>query len=117
MSIRLIIFLIIFCLVFGFYIFYNIFKRKLSLQYSLMWFSYIILMIIALISNPILESITNFIGFEVISNMIFFFGFIILMIISFVLTKFLSSQKEKITTLTQEVGILKKELAKYHEKD
>ena len=49
--------------------------------------------------------------------MIFFFGFIILMIISFVLTKFLSSQKEKITTLTQEVGILKKELAKYHEKD
>lgn len=117
MSIRLIMFLIIFCLVFGFYIFYNIFKRKLSLQYSLMWFSYIILMIIALISTPILGSITNFIGFEVISNMIFFFGFIILMIISFVLTKFLSSQKEKITTLTQEVGILKKELAKYHEKD
>ena len=82
-----------------------------------MWFSYIILMIIALIATPILGSITNFIGFEVISNMIFFFGFIILMIISFVLTKFLSSQKEKITTLTQEVGILKKELAKYHEKD
>ena len=74
-------------------------------------------MIIALISTPILGSITNFIGFEVISNMIFFFGFIILMIISFVLTKFLSSQKEKITTLTQDVGILKKELAKYHEKD
>lgn len=74
-------------------------------------------MIALLISTPIMETITHFFGFEVISNMIFFFGFVALLVISFTLTKFLSLQKEKITTLTQEVGILKKELENYHEKN
>ncbi len=117
MNIRLIIFLIIFCLLFGIFIFYNIFKRKITLQYSLMWFSYCILMLIVLISSPILGELTKFLGFEVISNMVFFFGFIVLLIISFTLTRFLSIQKEKITTLTQEVGILKRKLDEYHGKD
>ena len=117
MNMRLIIFLIIFCLVFGIIIFYNIFRRKITLQYSLMWFSYCILMLIVLISTPILDKVTSFLWFEVTSNMVFFFGFIILLVISFTLTKFLSLQKEKITTLTQEVGILKKELENYHEKN
>lgn len=117
MNIKLIIFLIVFCLVFGIYIFYNIFKRRITLQYSLMWFTYCILMIILLISAPIMGSITHLLGFEVTSNMVFFFGFIALLVISFTLTKFLSLQKEKITTLTQEVGILKKELENYHGKN
>ncbi len=117
MNIKLIIFLMVFCLVFGIYIFYNIFKRRITLQYSLMWFTYCIIMIILLISTPIMENITHFLGFEVTSNMIFCLGFIALLVISFTLTKFLSLQKEKITTLTQEVGILKKELKNYHGKN
>ena len=117
MNIKLIIFLIVFCLVFGIYIFYNIFKRRITLQYSLMWFTYCIIMIILLISTPIMENITHFLGFEVTSNMVFFFGFIVLLIISFTLTRFLSIQKEKITTLTQEVGILKRKLDEYHGKN
>lgn len=117
MSIKLIIFLIVFCLLFGIFIFYNIFKRKITLQYSLMWFCYCILMLIVLISSPILSEITTFLGFEVTSNMIFFFGFIFLLIISFTLTRFISLQKEKITILTQEVGILKRKLEEYDRKN
>lgn len=117
MNMRLIIFLIIFCLVFGIIIFYNIFRRKITLQYSLMWFSYCLIMIVLLLSSPILSSVTSFLGFEVTSNMIFFLGFVALLVVSFNITRFLSSQKEKIVILTQEVGILKEELKKYNGKD
>ena len=117
MNIRLVILLIAFCVLLVTYIFYNIFKRKITLQYSLMWFSYCLIMIVLLLSSPILSSVTSFLGFEVTSNMIFFLGFVALLVVSFNITRFLSSQKEKIVILTQEVGILKEELKKYNGKD
>ncbi len=110
MSIKLIGFLILFCIIFCIFIYLNISNKKISLQHSLMWMFYALLMIIALSTpNDILLKIANFLGINVVSNMIFFFGFIFLLIITFNLTKIISNQKEKITLLAQEIGILKKE--------
>ena len=112
MSTNLIILLLSFCILFGIYIFINIFKRKISLQQSLMWFSYVILMIIALVSPTVDNYLAKILGFEVTSNMIFFFCFVILIIICFNLTKIISKEKEKVIMLAQELAILKKELKK-----
>ena len=112
MNTNLIIFLIGFCLVFGIYIFVNIFKRKISLQHSLMWFIYVILMVVSLAFPGITEGLSSMLGFEVASNMIFFFGFAILIVICFNMTKLISKEKEKVVILTQELAILKHELSK-----
>ncbi len=112
MNINLIIFLLIFCLVFGIYIFVNIFKRKISLQHSLMWFTYVILMVLCLAIPGITNVLTKLLGFEVVSNMVFFFGFAILIVICFNMTKLISKEKERVTILTQELAILRHELGK-----
>ncbi len=114
MSINLIIFLIIISFIFGLYILGNIFQRKIAISYSLMWFSYIILMLFVLALPYFTQKISHFLGFEVTSNMIFFFGFMLLLFIAFLLTRIISKQKMQITSLTQEVAILKKDL-KDHE--
>ena len=112
METNLIILLISFCLIFGIYIFINIFKRKISLQHSLMWFIYVILMVLSLALPGITEGLSEFLGFEVESNMIFFFGFAIIIVICFNMTKLISKEKEKVVILTQEIAILKHELRK-----
>lgn len=112
METNLILFLICFCLIFGIYIFVNIFKRKISLQHSLMWFIYVILMVLSLAFPGITEGLSEMLGFEVASNMIFFFGFAILIVICFNMTKIISKEKEKVVILTQELAILKHELSK-----
>ncbi len=112
METNLIILLLGFCLAFGIYIFINIFKRKISLQHSLMWFIYVILMVLSLALPGITEELSEFLGFEVASNMIFFFGFAILIVICFNMTKIISKEKEKVVILTQEIAILKHELSK-----
>lgn len=116
MSINLVIFLICFCIIFGLYIFFNIFKRKIFLQHSLMWFFYVILMIVCLLSPKVTEFFTKLLGFEVVSNMVFFFGLGILVLICFNLTKLISKEKEKVIILTQELAILKKEIDDLNEK-
>ena len=110
MNINLIVFLVSFCIVFGIYIFINIFKRKIALQHSLMWFIYVLLMVCSLLFPTGALFLTKILGFELLSNMIFFFGFAILIAICFNLTKIISKEKDKIVTLTQELAILKKEL-------
>ena len=56
-------------------------------------------------------------GFELMSNMIFFFGFSILILICFGMTKSISKEKEKVAVLTQELAILKKEMKEQNEKN
>lgn len=112
METNLILLLIGFCVIFGIYILVNIFKRKISLQHSLMWFVFVILMVLSLAFPGITEGLSEFLGFEVESNMIFFFGFAILIVICFNMTKIISKEKEKVVILTQEIAILKHELSK-----
>ena len=49
----------------------------------------------------------NIIGISTVSNFIFLIGFGLLLFITFILTEIVSTQKAKITSLAQEIAILK----------
>ena len=113
MNLKLKIFLIIVCLVFDFFVYDKIVKNKLQLKYSLIWLLGSLILIFVTIFDNLLIPIKTFLGFETISNMIFLIGFFLLTTIIFLMSLKMSEHSLKITKLTQEIAILKKELSKY----
>lgn len=110
MPIKLKVFLLILIILFISYIVFRVKSNKLNLKYSLLWLFAALFMIVCVFSEKLLGRIATLIGIENISNMIFLFGMGILILLTFALTNIVSMQKKKITTLVQEVGILKNEL-------
>ena len=106
MSNNLTVFLVIVCLV-TFVIMYSMIKRrKILFKHALLWCLLDIILLVSIFSLPFLRIIADFVGIEEISNMIFLFGFLVLLAICIGLTKVVAEQKNKIITLTQEMGIL-----------
>jgi hypothetical protein len=64
-------------------------------------------MIVSVIIPNLIETISNLLGFETPSNMIFLVAIIVLLYISFTLTVIASRQSSKIRLLIQELSILK----------
>lgn len=85
-------------------------KDNISIKYSLIWLASCFLMIVAILIPNFLESMSNFLGFELVSNMIFMIAIIILLAISFSFTIIVSRQTQKIRLLVQEVSLLKSKL-------
>ena len=82
-------------------------KKKMPVKYSLVWIlSSLIILLIALIPSVFIK-ISTLLGFETMSNMIIGVFIFILLIITLVLTIIVSGQRKKITTLIQEVSLLK----------
>lgn len=115
MPTRLVITLIIVAVLFVIYVLRNILKRKLIIKYAFLWLIFSISMIVAVLIPDFLKLICNFIGIRTVSNFIFFLGFGLLLLITFVVTEIISLQKLKITSLVQEIAILKQQIGKYHE--
>ncbi|MDD3995084.1 MAG: DUF2304 domain-containing protein [Bacilli bacterium] len=109
-SVELLIFLIFVYVIFSNILLYSVFNKSLSVRDSLPWFFFLLIMIIVTFSNNLLVNISNYLGIEIVSNMLFFFGFLILIGISLFTTIYLSKQKNKINSLAQEIGILKKRI-------
>ena len=65
---------------------------------------------IATVTTKYLKVISDFVGIQEVSNMIFLFGFLVLLVISFILTTTVSRQKVAISTLTQEVALAQKRI-------
>ena len=85
-------------------------KDKMPVKYSLVWiFSAVLILLIAIIPN-IFAKISSFLGFEVMSNMVVGIFIFLLLIITLELTIIVSSQRNKITTLIQEVSLLKEKI-------
>lgn len=85
-------------------------KGKLQLAYSIFWIiSGIILIIILLIPNCI-SNITNLLGFEVASNMIFFITIVMAFYLILQLMTELSKETKRNVSLIQEISILKKKI-------
>lgn len=95
---------------------HSIKKDDISVKYSMVWLICIMLMGVAILIPNLLEKISNFLGFELVSNMIFLICIAILFIISFTFTVIVSRQTKKIRLLIQEVSILKNEVEKIGEK-
>ena len=109
MDYKLKIFLIIVCLLFIIYLYRKVATKKMEFKSAFSFFFIILLLMFLCIFDSILIPIKNFLGFEVVSNMIFFIGFVCvgLMLLSFGIK--ISIQEQKITKLTQEIAILKKD--------
>lgn len=110
LPIKLIIQIILFCILMFILVIYLIHKNLFSIKYSLIWiFSITGFLLSALIPN-FLTTIQTWLGFEVLSNMIFTILFGILIFLSLNLTVIVSRQKENIRLLTQEIALIKERI-------
>ena len=85
-------------------------KNKLNMKYALLWIVLSILMVIALLIPDFLFKLSNLLGFEVMSNMLYLIAILVLLLICISLTIFISKQSSMITLLTQEVSMLKSKI-------
>lgn len=82
-------------------------KNKLELKYALTWLLTGMIMIIILLVPSLLFRISNLLGIEVPSNMLFTFGLFFLLLLTFGLTISNSRNSKRIRVLTQEIAVLK----------
>lgn len=82
-------------------------KNYMFIKYSSVWLLSCFLMLLFALFPGALEKISSFMGFEVLSNMVFFIMIGILFFITISLTIIVSSQRRKIDLLIQEVSLLK----------
>ena len=82
-------------------------KEKISEKYSLLWYLFSILILLVAIFPGIFTSISQTIGFEVMSNMMIAIVIGILLLVSMALTIMIADQRKKIIMLIQEVSLLK----------
>lgn len=109
MEIKLKLFLIIICIIFMIFIYKKLSKGTLQIKYSFPWYGICIFLIISTLFDFLLDPIKNFLGFETTSNMIFVISIFTLSLITFTNTIRISELNKKVTRLTQEVALLKKE--------
>ena len=106
------VFLTILCVLTFIIIYRLVKKKKILFKHAILWSLLDIILIICIYGVKYLRVISDFIGMEKISNMIFLFGFLILLAICIGLTSVVAEQKNKIIVLTQEMGILNNKVRK-----
>lgn len=109
MNINLKIFLILICVFYMVYIYIKVLNKKLDYKSALTLIPMIIVLMLLCIFDEILIPIKDLLGFELVSNMVFLIGFIFISILVLNISIKLNKQNEKITKLTQELAILKKD--------
>lgn len=116
MTVTLKVALIVITAIYMFLIIKSIRKKKMNVSFSLFWIvTGIILIISALVPNMI-EYISNLIGFETPSNMLFCITIFVSFYLIFNLTTILSEENKKNTLLIQEVSLLKKQIKKIEQR-
>lgn len=105
MSIVLRIELIALALVFMILVFSAVNKRKLWLQYSLIWLLICGGLLLVAFFPGILDWLAELMQIEVTSNLVYLIAVFILVVITFYLTKIVSKQSEQIKTLIQVCSI------------
>lgn len=107
MSFKLVITSIIFLLLIITIIINQVKKENISIKYSFVWLIPCVILLIFTLVPGMLNYVTNLLGFQTGSNMIFALIIGFLMIVAISLTVIVSRQNEKIRLLVQEVSILK----------
>lgn len=107
MEIKLKIFLIILLIISIYLIIRTIKYKKLSIKYGLYWTIIFLFLLIILIFPNIIESISLFLGFKELPNMLFLISIFILFYIVFRLYISISKLQEENRILIQEISILK----------
>lgn len=107
MSLNLQIVAVLFLLAILVSIIYILRKGRIAIKYALVWFFAALVLSIFVIFPGLMNSLTNLLGFEVGSNMIFAGLIAMLIFINIALTVIVSGQSSKIRLLIQEVSMLK----------
>ena len=107
MKTSLICFLCICVVLFLVLVFRPLMHQKISVKQGLRWFGVVAVMAIALAFPGLSSTISNFLGFEITSNMIFIVGFFALLFMTYFMSVELTQQKKSIALLSQELSILK----------
>ena len=98
---------IVFLLIIIFVILELVKKEKIAIKYSFVWLIPFIILLIFVLIPGFLTWTTNILGFQTASNMILTLLVGLLLVISIALTVIVSSQKEQIRLLIQEISLLK----------
>lgn len=112
MSFKIKLVMFIFSIILILLVCYILKKEKMPVKYSIIWFSSALIILLVSIVPGFLTGISSFLGFEALSSMITGMMLIILLSISMILTVIVSNQKKVITTLVQEVSLLKEKDSK-----
>ncbi|HYF75082.1 MAG TPA: DUF2304 domain-containing protein [Candidatus Nitrosocosmicus sp.] len=89
-------------------------KNRLLEKYSLLWIFFGLTLLILSSSPFFMESIARFLDIKYAPSVLFLFGMVYLIIYSLNITVVFSRQSQKITSLNQEIALLKERLE--HEK-
>lgn len=89
---------------------YSVNKKKMCIQYSLVWVLLSLVLIVVAVFPDIVFWLSNILGIETPSNLVYLFGIFALLLITFMQTCVISKQAEKIKFLTQIVSIKQYEL-------
>lgn len=87
-------------------------SKKLSIRYGVFWILILSLLFLAGLFPNLFIFISDLLGFESASNMLFLLGFFLLFYLIFVLITNISLLNDKIKSLIQEVSILKERVEK-----
>lgn len=82
-------------------------KKKILVKYSIIWYLTCLFLLILVLFPNLLNLITNLLGIQIASNMIFALIIGFLFVITISLSIIVSEQKEQIKLLIQEVSLLK----------
>ena len=85
-------------------------RKEFTIKYASLWIVLIIIMGVVVIYPNLIFMLSDYLGFEAASNMIFLLGFFFLFYLSFIITTSISKQNAKITLLIQEVSMLKEKV-------
>ena len=107
----------ILCLVFMAYVIYLVYRGRLSLKYSLLWFGLSIAMLLICLFSKQIGDFTYLLGFKVFSNFVFVVGLCFLLIVTLALSSIASKQAVAIKTLTQRLALAEKRIEELENKD
>lgn len=105
MSILLRVELIILSIVFLAIVFKTVSKRKLQVQYALLWIILSVGMLLLAAIPGVAEWLTELAGIETTSNFIYLLAILSLLLLTFSLTIIVSRQSQKIKKIIQSVSI------------
>lgn len=92
-------------------------KEKLTFKYAFGWMFVSILAILLTVFDNILFRVSNFFGFELTSNFVFFILLGVFVFLSLFMTVLLCEQDRRNDTMAQKIGILEYEIRQMKDKN
>ena len=115
LSLRIVLLIIVF--IYLLVIIKQIRKKKLQINFCIIWIVISLLLIVAVCIPNFIETIAKSLGFEVASNMVFCLTIFIAFYLIFILTLRISQENNKTRELIQQISLLNKKMENLEKND